>query len=170
MSKRIGLLTAVCVLAFPALASAKIVVNSSIAGIHLGEAKSAVHHALGTPTKVVAGNPTDWVYMGRTLLVGLRNGRVVEVFTENPAQKTAGGLGVGSSEAAVKARIKGVQCVHVNLPNVTGKECLPPVSRHGATEWTTDFHVNPKGRVTSVLVNIVRAGGAVDRALAHFHF
>lgn len=169
MSKRIGLLTAVFVLAFPAMAGAKIVINKSIAGVNLGEAKAGVRAHLGKPT-LDPRFPRDWIYPGRKLLVEFKNGHVDQVFTQNPAQKTAGGIGVGSSIAAVKSHIKGVHCAHVNLPHITGKECLPPPSRHGATEWTTDFHVNPQGRVSSVLVNILPAGGAVDRALARLRF
>jgi hypothetical protein len=166
--KRMALLTAVVMLAFPALAGARIVVNKSIAGIKLGEAKSTVRHQLGAPAKTYppsAGNQhqTQWAYFGRHLLVGFQNGHVVEVFTQNRKQRTASGVGVGSSRAAVKAHVKGVTCTHVT--GFSGQECITSV-RHGSVYWTTDFHVGPKGHVSSVLVNIFRAGGAVDRAMS----
>lgn len=163
MTKRIAVLTAFVVFAFPALAGAKIVVNQSIAGVSLGEAKSAVRQHLGAPAAIKPeGNKSDWIYPGRKLLVGLHNGRVVEVFTQNPGQKTASGVGVGSSIAAVKSHIKGVRCQHV--PNYNGQECIT-MAKHGANDWTSDFHVD-KGKVTSVLVNILSGvGGALDEAL-----
>lgn len=163
MIKRIGVLTAFVVLAFPALAGARIVVNQSIAGINLGVSKAYVLKHFGPPAqkKVVSGQ-TLWSYFGRKLVVGVRNGRVTEVFTQNPGQKTASGIGVGSSIAAVKSHIKGVRCQHV--PNFMGQECIT-VAKHGANEWTSDFHVD-NGKVSSVLVNILSGvGGALDHAL-----
>jgi hypothetical protein len=168
VSKRIGLLTALVLLAFPALAGAKIVLNQSIAGIKLGEAKQTVRKQLGPPGQVIAPssanqNQTQWVYKTRKLLVGFQKGHVVQVFTMNRSQKTAGGIGVGSTKAAVLSHIKGVQCQHV--PGFTGQECITAV-RRGAKEWTTDFHIN-NGHVSSVLVNIFSGtGGALDRALS----
>ncbi len=165
MFKRIGLLGALLMLAFPALAGARVVLDQSIAGVNLGEAKAAVHQHLGKPTKIVSSmGMTDWVYKGRALLVGFKNGHVVEVFTENKSQRTASGIGVGSSIASVTSHIKGVTCQHV--PPHPGQECIVGV-RKGANDWTTDFHVGPGGHVQSVLVNILAGtGGALDRALA----
>src|SRR5947209_5999653 len=164
MSKRIGALTIILTLAFPALAGARIVVNQSIAGVNLGESKQQVRSHLGAPAAVGhSGGATQWIYGARALLVGLSNGRVVEVYTKNPSQKTASGIGVGSSQAAVKSRIKGVKCQHVK--GFSGQECIV-LTAHGVKEWTTDFHLGPNGHVQSVLVNIFNpAGPALDRAL-----
>lgn len=166
MLKRMALLTAVVMLAFPALAGARIVLNTSIAGIKLGEGKSAVRHQLGAPAATQPPGPgnqyqTTWVYYGRKLVIGFQSGHVVQVFTQNRKQRTASGLGVGSSRAAVKARVKGVTCTHVT--GFSGQECITSV-RHGSAYWTTDFHVGPNGHVSSVLVNIFRPAGALDRA------
>ncbi len=168
MLKRMALLTAVVMLPFPALAGARIVLNKSIAGIKLGEAKSAVRHQLGGPARSYppsAGTmyQTQWVYYGRKLVVGFNNGLVVLVFTQNRKQRTTSGVGVGSSRTAVRARIRGVQCVHVK--HYSGQECVTSV-RHGSVYWATDFHIGLNGHVASVLVNIFRAGGAVDRAMS----
>jgi hypothetical protein len=165
VTKRIGVLTAIAVLAFPALAGAKIVVNQSIAGVSLGDTMQQVRNHFGAPSSVSHSNgKTTWVYGGRKLLVGFGGqGHIVEVFTENPSQRTSGGVGVGSSQAAVTSHIKGVLCTHV--PRFMGKECVVSV-RHGSSNWTTDFHVGPGGHVQSVLVNILNGtGGALDRAL-----
>jgi hypothetical protein len=167
VSKRICVLTAIAVLAFPALAGAKIVVNQSIAGVSLGESMNQVRSHLGAPPHVTHGSgTTTWKYVpGRLLLVVFGGkGHVTEVFTENPSQRTLGGIGVGSSQAAVKSHIKGVVCTHVT--GFTGTECIVSVP-HGSSNWTTDFHVGPHGHVQSVLVNILSAtGGALDRALS----
>jgi hypothetical protein len=178
VSKRICVLTAIAVLAFPALAGAKIVVSQSIAGVSLGETMKQVRNHLGVPSSIdhkgpksTCLQPTCWVYGGRKLLIGFGgNGHAVEVFTENPSQRTPGGIGVGSSQAAVKSHIKGVTCTHV--PGFTGTECIVS-ARHGSANWTTDFHVGPHGHVQSVLVNVLTGtgtgsgtGGALDRALS----
>lgn len=171
MFKRIGVLTAIALLAFPALAGAKIVVNQSIAGISLGEPMKQVRNHLGAPASIDHKGQrgclqsTCWIYARPGPLVAFGSqGRVNEVFTENPRQKTPGGVGVGSSQAAVMSHIKGVTCTHV--PHFQGKECIVSV-RHGSANWTTDFHVGPGGHVQSVLVNILSgAPGALDRALS----
>ena len=167
MSKRICVLTAIAVLAFPALAGAKVVVNQSIAGVSLGESMNQVRSHLGAPPHVTHGSgTTTWKYVpGRLLLVVFGGkGHVTEVFTENPSQRTPSGIGVGSSQAAVESHIKGVTCTHV--PGFTGTECIVSV-RHGSANWTTDFHIGPHGHVASVLVNILSGtGGALDRALS----
>jgi hypothetical protein len=170
VSKRIGVLAVIAVLAFPALAGAKIVLNQSIAGVSLGETVAQVRTHLGAPFRISRSSGlTNWLYKRRLLLVVFGgNGHVTQVFTENPSQRTPGGIGVGSSQAAVLSHIKGVQCTHV--PPYAGKECVVSVA-HGAAQWTTDFHVGPnkKGRIVvqSVLVNILaNTGGALDRALS----
>lgn len=165
MSKRIGVLTAIAVLAFPALAGARIVVDQSIAGVSLGESMSQVRTHLGAPssTPTTSGHKS-WLYKGRSLLVVFGSkSHVLEVFTANPSQKTGSGVGVGSSEAAVKSHIRGVTCAHV--PPYTGQECVVGV-RHGSSTWATDFHIGPKGHVQNVLVNILSgSASALDRAL-----
>jgi hypothetical protein len=176
VSKRIGVLTAIVVLAFPALAGATIVVNKSIAGVSLGDTMTRVRHHLGAPSAVDHKGPgssclqaTCWLYSRRKLLVGFgSHGRVNEVFTESPAQKTPGGIGTGSSRAAVLSHIRGVRCSHV--PGFLGQECIVGV-RHGSLEWTTDFHVGQNTKrgpvvVQNVLVNILSVtAGALDRAM-----
>ena len=162
MTKRIAVLTAFVVLAFPALAGAKIVVNQSIAGINLGVSKAYVLKHFGPPAKKsTVGGQTLWSYFGRKLVVGVKNGRVTEVFTQNPSQRTASGIGVGSTIAAVKSHIRGVRCQHVS--GFPGQECIT-MTKHGANDWTSDFHVD-NGKVSSVLVNILSGGAALDRAL-----
>lgn len=167
MSKRIGLLTAVFVLAFPALASAKIVVNKSIAGVSLGESKAGVRHHLGKP-RLDPKLPRDWFYIKRKLVITFKNNHVVEVYTQSRSERTASGIGVGSTEAAIKAHVKGVKCQPVHISGFNGRECIT-AARHGASDWTTGFRLS-KDHVLDVLVAIFPIGGAVDRALANSHF
>jgi hypothetical protein len=130
---------------------------------HLGAPSSIDHQG----PKSTCLQPTCWVYGGRKLLIGFGGkGHAVEIFTENPSQRTPGGIGVGSSQAAVTSHVRGVICSAV--PHFTGTECIVTV-RHGSSDWTTDFHVGPHGHVQSVLVNILTGtgtGGALDRALS----
>ena len=144
----------------------QIVLNKSIAGIKLGEAKSTVPPALALrprpPSQRRHPQQTQWVYYGRVLVVGFNNGHVVQVFTENRKPEDHQRRRRRLLGATVKAHIKGVTCTHVK--GFSGQECVTSV-RHGSMYMATDFHVGPKGHVTSVLVNIFSAGGAVDRAM-----
>src|SRR5947209_4774077 len=96
-------------------------------GVYLGETMKQVSHTLGNPVDVT-GQETHqmfWYYLGRRLTLGFfgkRSPRLRLLDTTNPKQRTAKGLGVGSSEPAVKRVFPGVQCSS-SAPFGPGTDC-----------------------------------------------
>jgi hypothetical protein len=88
-------------------AGATIIVGRSIAGVALGASEAQVTQTLGAPTlrqpPDVEGN-IEWNYAKPPLLgaLGLRNGSVIGLWTSSRRQKTAKGVGPGSSLAQVR--------------------------------------------------------------------
>src|SRR4051812_23946792 len=103
-------------LALAAQAGANIVVQHGIAGVNLQMTKAQVRALLGRPRRVRTGTNDfgtfrELVY--RRVTVTFQSGtRVTAVRTTSPLEKTAGGVGVGSTKAEVKAGVHNVQCVN----------------------------------------------------------
>jgi hypothetical protein len=102
-------------LAAPSAASAMVQIDRGIAGARLGNTRAEVRAALGKPSKVITGSNdfgpfTTFRYRGRLLVNFQGSKRVSSVSTSGRGDRTAAGAGVGSSEAAVKAKVKGVKC------------------------------------------------------------
>jgi hypothetical protein len=102
-------------LAAPSAASAMVQIDRGIAGARLGNTRAEVRAALGKPSKVITGSNdfgpfTTFRYRGRLLVNFQGSKRVSSVSTSGRGDRTAAGVGVGSSEAAVKAKVKGVKC------------------------------------------------------------
>jgi hypothetical protein len=144
--KRMGAAAATAALAFPAVANAAIVVNRGMSGVNIGETQSAVRQALGSPTLVNHDSGrTLWFYYNRVLITFNGKHRAVGLYTESRAQRTANGLGVGSTKAAVKRLVPGVQCSS-NAP-LPGVDCI--VIDFGR-RVSTDFSIGKKGHVTGI--------------------
>ena len=149
--------TAIALAVAAAPAQAVIVPQKSIKGIKLGLTQSGVRAAAGEPTRVrtiqneIMGRVTEWSY-GKTKV--LFNGRtrratVINLETTSRAERTANGIGVGSSRAQVLARVRGAKC-----ENVDGfRHCY--VGRFLPGRTVTDFRLNAQNRVTSVDIGIV---------------
>src|SRR5215218_2439297 len=112
MRRRYGLLAAAVLapLGAPASADAMIQVDRGIAGARLGNSRAEVRAALGTPSKVTSGTNDFGPWVNYRYAGGLRvtfQGRtqVTSVSTSGRGDRTSRGVGVGSSEAAVKARV-----------------------------------------------------------------
>ena len=143
--------TALVVLAVPAAASARIVPQRGIAGANLDMSQPEVRAKLGKPDKVrhptspIFGEYTTWFY-GRTRVDMFRNGdgRVFNVSTTSKAQKTASGVGVGSTATQVKSGVERVRC--------NARHCW--VGRFEPGRKVTDFMLT-SGRVTRVTVGYV---------------
>lgn len=89
------------------------------------------------------------VYTYPTVQVTFFGGfRATSVATRSPAQRTAAGVGVGSTEARVTADVPGVRCV----TDGGLRHCYVGVWRPGRK--ITDFTIR-KGRVTRVTVGFV---------------
>ncbi|MEA2233413.1 MAG: hypothetical protein QOD83_3229 [Solirubrobacteraceae bacterium] len=92
-------------------APARITVNRSVDGIGLGMTAKEVRARLGKPSlDAVSEGARNYVYRRRALVVSLVGSRVVIVSTRNARQRTAGGIGVGSTDADVRGGVRGARC------------------------------------------------------------
>lgn len=89
--------------AAPPAALGKIVVGESIAGVKIGHGESTVRSRLGPPDRRSDGGRGVrlWEYTEEKLVVGLWKHRVSQVYTYNKRERTAKGIGPGSTIAAV---------------------------------------------------------------------
>ena len=147
MKKRTALLATLFTFAIPAVADATIVINRGMFGVSLGDTMTQIRHTLGRPNEVDHhGGITTWFYDARSLSVDFsRNKRVHALLTISPSQRTASGVGAGSSETAVMRLVPGVHC----SPGSQGDVDCTVTSGH----VLTDFQVTTeRGFVQSVLV------------------
>ena len=149
---RLAAASGLAVLAFAAVASAAIVPQRGIAGVRLEMTKAQVRAVLGAPAAAVHGR-NDFgsftVYRYRGLRITFQgNRRVTDVFTTRPGERTARGVGVGSTEAQVRARVAGVRC----RTESGFRHCF--VGRFLPGRRVTDFRIK-RGRVASVTVGFV---------------
>jgi hypothetical protein len=146
------ILIAVLTLALAAPAWTAIVVHRGIAGLELRMTKAQVRAKLGTPTKVKTGKNefggfTQFVYPRVTVLFQ-SGSRVTALRTSSRAERTSRGVGVGSREADVKAKVAGVKCESVS----GARHCY--VGKYLPGKRITDFSIRG-GKVTSVVVGFV---------------
>jgi hypothetical protein len=141
-----------CILAcgfFAPAASALIQVDRGIAGARLGNSRAEVRAALGKPTKVLGGSNDFGSFVRYRFAGGLTvtfqgRTRVTGVSTSGVGDRTATGVGVGSTVAEVKAGVPGVTCDATSCH--TGS--FLPGKR------VTDFRLSG-GKVANVLVGLV---------------
>jgi hypothetical protein len=142
----------VLVLAVAAPSAAMIVVQRGIAGLELKMTKAQVRAKLGTPPKVRTGTNdfgryTEFVYPRVTVL--FQSGSRATAFrTFSRAERTPKGVGVGSTERQVKAKVGGVRC----STDSGVRHCY--VGRFLPGRVVTDFQIR-KSRVTSIVVGFV---------------
>ena len=149
----IALVTIVAALALPASASALIQIDRGIAGARLTNTQAEVRAALGKPVRVIRGRNI----FGPTLTFRYRGGisvffqgrrTVTAVFLTGRGDRTRRGVGVGSSERAVRNRVPGVTCDSVSgVRSCHTNEFLPG-------QRVTDFRIR-NGRVNRVAVSFV---------------
>jgi hypothetical protein len=108
-------------------ASAEIVVNRSIAGVSLGMSQDEVLDLLGSPNRTVTNRAFDTTYTYRSRgiqVVFAPNGSTNDVTTvvvRGRAERTASGVGVGSTLGALRRGVTGERCVRA--PNRRHRWC-----------------------------------------------
>jgi hypothetical protein len=131
-------------------------VDRGIAGARLGNTQAEVRAALGTPARVVTGSNDfsafkEFRYRGGIRVIfqgGMPSSTVTSVVTRGRGDRTARGVGVGSSERAVRRKVPGVKCeTTAGLRSCHTGDFL-------AGQRVTDFAIRHK-RVTRVTVGIV---------------
>ncbi|HEX6662943.1 MAG TPA: hypothetical protein VF025_04665 [Gaiellaceae bacterium] len=143
---------ACCALVAASSAQARIVVQHGVAGATLHMTKAQVRARVGAPTRVRTGRNdfgryTEFVYSNVT--VSFQSGARATAFrVSTHAERTADGIGVGSTEAAVKAGI-----AHVTCRTESGfRHCF--VGRFLPGRVVTDFRIR-NGRVRSITIGYV---------------
>jgi hypothetical protein len=152
-----ALLLAIALALAPAgVAQAKIVPQHGIAGADLGMTQSQVRHVLGKPDQITHlhndfSGTTDLIYgYGPTNVTFSGTGLpVTMVRTTSRGQRTARGVGVGSSRTSVRSRVPGARC----RTDAGRPHCYVGSFTPGRT--VTDFILSGKGRVEAVTVGIV---------------
>lgn len=143
----------VAMLVLPGQASGAIIVQKGIGGVTLGMSKTKVRAKLGAPIRTRTGKNefgTYTVFVYPRVRVTFQGGAAATaVQTISKQERTAGGVGVGSTTAAVKNRIAGVKC---ELGAGGSGHCY--VGRFDPGRRVTDFFI-AKGRVTRVVVGFV---------------
>jgi hypothetical protein len=144
--------SAIVFLALPASADATIVPQRGIAGIKLQMTKPQVRAKLGTPARVQNGRNdfgpyTTFSYPRVTVSFQGRM-RVSSIRATSRFERTTAGVGVGSTEAVVKAHVRHVVC----KTESGSRRCAVGKFLPGHT--VTAFALK-HGRVASVVVGIV---------------
>src|SRR4051794_39359641 len=108
-------------------------------GISLGQSETHVRHKLGRPNEIThpRRHETDWYYGRRDLDLTFagKKQRLSEMLTRNPRERTANGVGVGSTEAQVITGVGHASC-EANPPG-RGRVCMVE-SRHAFTIFGLD--------------------------------
>ena len=144
---------AAAALALPAAAPGMIQVDRGLAGARLSNTVAQVHAALGRPASVRRGRNEFGRFRQETYRGGIEvfyqgGRRVTAVSTTGLGDRTARGVGVRSTERAVRARVPGVRCESFGgFRSCHTNELL-------AGRRVTDFAIR-RGRVTRVTVGFV---------------
>jgi hypothetical protein len=146
------LLTAAAFLLLVPSAEAMIQLDRGIAGARIGNTKAEVRAALGKPRRVVNrngefGRTTTFSYRGGLRVIFLE-GRVTLAGTTGRGDRTNRGVGVGSTEQTVKAKVPGVTCATFEGTRLCQRGAQQPGQRG------TIFFIEG-GRVTRVDVAVL---------------
>lgn len=144
---------AVAALALPTGASALVQVDQGIAGVRLGNTVAQVHAALGRPARVKHGRNAFGSFRQETygggIVVYYQGARTVTSVVETGlGDRTATGVGVGSSEHAVRAGVPHVRCETL----AGARSCHTHAFTAGRR--VTDFAIRG-GKVVRVTVGLV---------------
>ena len=118
LSRRLTPIAAAALLAplgAPAAAEALIQVDRGIAGARLGNTRAEVRAALGSPESTRSGSNEfgkflQWRFRGGITVLFQDRREVTTVSTTGRGDRTVHGVGVGSREAQVRNRVRGIRC------------------------------------------------------------
>jgi hypothetical protein len=138
---------------FVPAAQAMIQVDRGIAGARLGNTRAEVRAALGTPASTKSGTNDFGPWIRYSFSGGVRvffqgKTNVTSVDTTGLGDRTSKGVGVGSSEASVKAKVAGIKCENLGSVRSCHTNDFLPGKR------ITDFRIK-SGKVSSVSVGLV---------------
>ncbi|MDX6699692.1 MAG: hypothetical protein QOE65_3089 [Solirubrobacteraceae bacterium] len=150
------LLAAAASLALPAASGASIVVQKGMLGGNLNMTVKQLRARIGPPSAVrtqtneIFGAYDEYRW-GEVYVSAFRsNGAIFNYFTRGRSARTTSGVGVGSTEAYLKAKVSGEKCT----TNSGARTCV--VGKELAGEIVTAFLINTAtGRVRSVTVGRV---------------
>jgi hypothetical protein len=154
--RRLGLAggaAAIATAALPAAAPALVQIDKGIAGARLGNTVAQVQAALGRPARVANGS-NDFgrfrqeTYAGGIVVFYQGSRTVTSVLTTGLGDRTAKGVGVGSNEADVRAKVPGVRCETTAGSRSCHTHSFTPGRR------VTDFFLK-RGKVVRVTVGFV---------------
>jgi hypothetical protein len=154
MLRRLPILAAgAAFLVLPATADAMIQIDKGIAGARLTNTKAQVRAALGTPAAVKNGTNefgafTQFRYRGGIRVTFQGGSRVSSIDLTGLGDRTSRGVGVGSTERAVRRRVPGVKCETLAGVRSCHTGAFEPGKR------VTDLHLR-NGKVTRVTVGVV---------------
>jgi len=148
-------LAATAALAFVGAAQASVVTQKSIRGIALSDSLRKVHDKLGKPdaTAYYKSEILGKVRSDRFGLTTVRydgtgtSAKVVQVDTRSPKERTAKGIGLGSTRAEALAKVPGLSCEDSPLACSIGEFV--------AGAKVTTFYFNEKGVVREISIGRV---------------
>jgi hypothetical protein len=151
---RIALLTVAAVLLAAAPAGAVIRPQKGMAGVRLGMSQTQMRDVLGDPTMTKQGQNdfgpfTQFLYPHSVTVTFQGNRNVTGISTRGRTEKTERGVGVGSTEAAVKRKVG-----HVRCETISGKPTCH-VGSFEAGHRVTVFLISKTGKVATVTVGFV---------------
>lgn len=140
-----------------ATANGSLVPQGSIRGVKVGMTVTQVRERLGTPGRdratrhPILGQTRTLEYGGLTVSFDGRaaTSPVTAVATESRSDRTAAGLGVGSTERQLRSGLKGLKCEK----SLGYRTCTIGVLRPG--RLVTDFSLTSSGRVKRVTLGRV---------------
>lgn len=143
-------------LAVPAAAGASIVPQRGMLGGQVGMTAAQLQARIGPPTAVrqrtneIFGRYEEYRWGEVFVSVFPSNGRIFTFFTRGRSARTASGVGVGSTEAYLRARLRGERC----LTEGGFRRCV--IGQELPGRIVTSFAISrTTSRVTSVVVGRV---------------
>lgn len=128
--------------------------QKGMAGVMLGMTQTQMRARLGAPARTKQGmndfGPfTQFVYPHAITVTFQGNRRVTGISTRGRTEKTERGVGVGSTETAVRRKVG-----HVHCETISGSHTCH-VGRFQAGHRVTVFLISKTGRVLTVTVGFV---------------